>query len=59
MFAKYKPPVCHIILGHTGIGAIFGSTIFNSLYLFTCKSYGKFQKAKLTMHADSVNQKQR
>ena len=20
LFAKYKPPVCHIILGHTGIG---------------------------------------
>ena len=58
LFAKYKLPVCHIILGHTGIGATFRSIMFNSLYLFTCKSYGKFQKAKLITHADSANQKQ-
>ena len=58
LFAKYKSPVCHIILGHTGIGATFRSTMFNSLYLFTCISYGKFQKAKLITHADSANQKQ-
>ena len=57
LFAKYKIPVCHIIWGHTGIGATFRSIMFNS-YLFTCKSYGKFQKAKLIMHADSANQKQ-
>ena len=57
LFAKYKPSLCHIMLGHTGIGS-FGSTIFNSQYLFTCKVYGKFQKAILTAHADSANQKQ-
>ena len=58
LFAKYKIPVCHIILGHTGIGATFIIIMFNSLYLFTCKSYGKFKKAKLITHADSANQKQ-
>ena len=58
LFAKYKPPVCHIILGHIGIGATFRSTMFNSLYLFTCKLFGKFQIGKLIMHADSANQKQ-
>ena len=58
LFAKYKSPVCHIILGHTGIGATFRSTMFNSLYLFTCKLYGKFQKGILITHADSANQKQ-
>ena len=42
-----KFPVCHIILGHTGIGATLISTVFNSLYLFTYKSYGEFQKARL------------
>ena len=55
LFAKYKPPVCHYILGHIGIGATFRSTMFNSLYFFTWKSYGKFQKAKLITHADSEN----
>ena len=58
LFAKYKFLVCHIILGHTGIGATFRSTMFNSLYLFTYKSYGEFQKARLIMHADSANRKQ-
>ena len=45
LFVKHKSPVCHIILGHTGIGATFRSTMFNSLYLFTCKLYGKSQRA--------------
>ena len=58
LFAKYKSPVCHIILGHTGIGATFRITLFNSLYLFTCKLYGTFQKGKLITHAESANQKQ-
>ena len=56
LFAKCKPPVCHIILGHTGIGETFRSTMSNSLYLFTCISYGGFQKAKFITHADSANQ---
>ena len=58
LFAKYKIPVCHIIWGHTRIGAMFGSVMFNSLYLLTCKSYGKFQNAKLITHAQSANPKQ-
>ena len=49
LFAKYKFPMCHIILGHTGIGVTFRSTMFNSLYLFTYNSYGEFQKARLIM----------
>ena len=42
--------------GHTGIGATFKSTMFNSL--FNCKSYGKFQKPNLITHADSADKKQ-
>ena len=58
LFAKYKIPVCHIILGCTGIGETIRSIMVNSLYLFTCKSYGIFQKAKFITHADSANQTQ-
>ena len=45
LFAIYKLPVCHIILGRTGIGAPFWKYYFQlAVYLFTCKSYWKTKK---------------
>ena len=52
------PCVPHFFGAHWNWGTIFGSTFFNSLYLFTCKSYAKTKKAKLITHAHSANWKQ-
>ena len=41
LFATYKPPVCHIILRCTGIGAPFWKYYFQLAVYFTCKSYEK------------------
>ena len=51
----YKPPVCHIILGRTGIGAPFWKYYFQLAVYFTCKSYGKKKKARLITHVHSAN----